>query len=179
LTSLIARALLDENFPESVHDDICAAVGLDIEGLEIEAARARAARLRRRDPRFRQLVLVAYEYRCAMCGYDGRLDTETVGLDAAHVRWWAFDGPDSIDNALCLCGFHHKLLDRGVLGVTTDHRVAVSSHFVGRGRAAEDLVLRLVGEPLNEPQRGQPLPAEDHVSWHTEQVFRAPARAPA
>jgi putative restriction endonuclease len=100
-------------------------------------------------------------------------------LDAAHVQWWAFDGPDTVDNGLCLCSFHHKLLDRGVLGITPEHEVAVSSHFVGRGRAAEELVLRLVGQPLLEPQRGQPLPADGHIGWHVGQVFRPPARVPA
>jgi putative restriction endonuclease len=179
LVALIAHALLDENFPPSLHDDLCAAAGLDVEALEVAAARTRAQKLRRRDPMFRERVLVAYEYRCAMCGYDGRLGTEAVGLDAAHVRWWAFDGPDSVDNALCLCGFHHKLLDRGVLGLTAEHDVAVSAHFVGRGRAAEELVLRLAGRPLLEPQRGSPAPAGDHIAWHRDQVFRQPARVPA
>jgi putative restriction endonuclease len=179
LVALIARALLDENFPESLHHDLCAEAGIDLEALEVSAARARVHQLRRRDPVFRELVLVAYEYRCAMCGYDGRLGTEAVGLDAAHVRWWAFDGPDTVDNGLCLCGFHHKLLDRGVLGITGDHEVSVSAHFVGRGRAAEELVLRLVGQPLLEPQPGQPGLSESHIFWHVEQVFREPARVSA
>ena len=179
LVALIAHALLDANFPESLHRELCTAAGLELEALELAAARARAKQLRRRDPQFRERVLVAYEYRCAMCGYDGRLGMEAVGLDAAHLRWWAFDGPDTVDNALCLCSFHHKLLDRGVLGVTGDHEIAVSAHFVGRERASQELVLRLVGRPLLEPQRGQPVPAEDHIGWHGDQVFRGPARIPA
>lgn len=179
LLVLVARALLDANFPDSLHDDLCAAVGLDLDALEVSAMRARARRLRRRDPSFREAVLVAYEYRCAMCEYDGRLGTEAVGLDAAHLRWWAFDGADRVDNALCLCTLHHKLLDRGVVGVTSEHEVAVSSHFVGRGWAAEQLVLRLVGRPLVDPQRGMPPPAEENIEWHGRQVFRQPARSPA
>jgi putative restriction endonuclease len=177
LIALVARELLDENFPVSLHADICTSVNLDLESLEIEAARAHARELRRRrDPAFRERILVAYEYRCSMCGYDGRLGATAVALDAAHIRWWAFDGPDTVDNALCLCSFHHKLLDRGVLGVDTDHRVTVSAHFVGRGRAAEELVLRLVDEPLLSPQPGNRLPDPSHVEWHTREVFRSPAR---
>jgi putative restriction endonuclease len=179
LVALIAHALLDTNFPESLHRDLSAAVGLDLDALETSAARSRVRQLRRRNPAFREAVLVAYEYRCAMCGYDGRLGTEAVGLDAAHLRWWAFDGPDSVENSLCLCSFHHKLLDRGVLGITDQHEVAVSSHFVGRGRAAEELVMRLLGQPLLEPQRGQPLLATAHIRWHGGQVFRSPARVAA
>ena len=176
LIPLLARDLLDRNFEESLHAEICAAVGLDLEAVEVSAVRRRAAALRTRSPRFRESVLVAYEYRCAMCGYDGRLGTEAVGLDAAHLRWWAFDGPDDIANSLCLCTFHHKLLDRGAMGVSNDRTVAVSQHFVGHGRAAEELVLALVGQELSPPQRGQPLPAEHHIAWHQGQVFRQPAR---
>ena len=179
LVALIARVLLDANFEESLHRELCEAAGLDLEGLEVAAAGARVQQLRRRDPRFRELVLVAYEYQCAMCGYDGRLGTEAVGLDAAHLRWWAFEGPDTVENGLCLCSFHHKLLDRGVLGVSEDHEVAVSAHFVARGRAAEELVLRLVGQPLLKPQPAQPAPSQDHIGWHLDQVFRPPARVPA
>ncbi len=116
LAPLVARTLLDANFPDSLHADICEAVGLDLEGMEVDAARARAAKLRARKPEFRQVVLMAYERRCAMCGYDGQLESAAVGLDAAHLRWWAFDGPDEVANALCLCTLHHKLLDRGALG---------------------------------------------------------------
>lgn len=43
---------------------------------------------------------------------------------------WASDGPDTVENGLCLCSFHHKLLDRDVLGVSTQHEVTVSANFV-------------------------------------------------
>ncbi|MHB1445630.1 MAG: HNH endonuclease [Acidimicrobiales bacterium] len=67
---------------------------------------------RRRDPAFREQVLLAYEYRCAFCGFDGQLGREAVAIDAAHVRWWAAAGPDDVANGLALCSLHHKLFDR-------------------------------------------------------------------
>jgi hypothetical protein len=39
-----------------------------------------------------------------------------IAPEAAHVRWFAFDGPDSLDKGLALYSLHHKLLDLGVLG---------------------------------------------------------------
>ena len=91
-------------------------MGVDVRGDEVAAAVGRLAEVeaqrRRRSTTFRVDVLAAYEYRCAVCGYDGRLGTDSVGLDAAHIRWWAFEGPDELDNALCLCVLHHKLFDR-------------------------------------------------------------------
>src|SRR5690606_6533994 len=109
--------------------------------------------------------------------YDGRIDNAAVALDAAHVRWWAADGPDEVANALCLCAIHHRLLDKGVLGVTDEHTVQVSKRFVGTSPPARSLVIELAGRALGEPQRGEPSPRTEHVQWHGREVFRAPARA--
>lgn len=74
-------------FSESIHqEDLCAAAELDLEVLELSVARTRVQQLRRRDPMFREPVLVADEYRCNMCSYDGRVGTDAVGLDAVHVQ---------------------------------------------------------------------------------------------
>lgn len=178
----IARGLLEQSWPETLHHEIAHSVGLDLDAAEIELARDRAHALgdaarRRRDPSFRERVLVAYEYRCAFCGYDGRLGTSAVGLDAAHIRWWAMDGPDTVDNAVCLCSMHHRLLDLGVLGITAEHEIAVSKHFIGHSATARRLVTALAGARLGEPQPGEPAPDAAHLSWHDEQVFRGPARA--
>jgi putative restriction endonuclease len=170
LLERVAAALLENHFPPSLHEDICAAVGL--------RARMRISDQVRRDPEFRVEVLRAYEYRCAMCGYDGRLDTIPVGLDAAHVRWWAYGGPDTIDNGIALCALHHRALDRGVVSVSLDHRVIVSRRFNGSGRARE-LIIDLAGKPLHPPQHGLPVPAADHLAWHGTEVFNGEARTPA
>jgi putative restriction endonuclease len=178
LVSRLARLLLDANFEPSLHPDICALVGLDLESTETEVRTAENAKVKtpRRDPTFRDQVLMAYEYCCAFCGYDGWLDGVAVGLDAAHVRWWAFNGPDDLSNGLCLCSIHHKLFDKGVLGLDTDRTIRVSAKFVGRNASAKEMVLSLGGRHTREPQPGLRAVEDDHISWHSRQVFRAPAR---
>lgn len=180
LFASVVRAVLDENFPPTLHTDILEATGISLEAVELASllVPATGAR-RRRDPAFRETVLLDYEYRCAACGYDGSLQREAVGIDAAHIRWWASEGPDEVGNGIAVCSFHHKLLDRGAIGMTGDHHLAVSSHFVGRSAMAEALVLSLVGRPVLAPQPGQPLPHPDHIAWHRAEVFRAPARQAA
>ncbi len=121
--------------------------------------------------------MVAYEYQCAFCGYDGWLNGTAVGLDAAHVRWWAFERPDDVANGICLCALHHKLLDKGALGITDDRRVAVSAHYVGRGPAARDQVHALTDRPIGEPQKAFYNVDGEHIAWHAREVFRGPARA--
>ncbi|MET8567148.1 phosphorothioated DNA-binding restriction endonuclease [Streptomyces sp. NPDC004783] len=167
LLGRIARLLLDLHFPPSLHGELCEAVGLEAE----PAGRLAAVRGRRRDPRMRELVLTAYEYRCAFCGYDGRIGAVPVGLEAAHVRWWAFGGPDEVENGLCLCALHHKLFDKGVLGVGDDRRVLVSQRFVGHSAAAREHVTALAGRPLVGPRPGARPVAAAHRDWHARQVF--------
>jgi putative restriction endonuclease len=125
------------------------------------------------------MVLTAYEYQCAFCGYDGMIGTAPVGLEAAHVRWWALAGPDDVDNGLCLCSLHHKLFDKGVLGIGDGHRILVSQRFIGRSKAAREHVTALAGRPLIGPQPGIPLIAAAHRSWHTSQVFHGSPRPTA
>ncbi|MEU3849542.1 phosphorothioated DNA-binding restriction endonuclease [Streptomyces sp. NPDC029554] len=176
LLGRIARLLLDLHFPPSLHGELCEAVGLDLEPAKAELL---AAVRRRRDPRMRELVLTAYEYRCAFCGYDGRIGAVPVGLEAAHVRWWAFGGPDEIENGLCLCSLHHKLFDKGVLGVGDDHRILVSQRFVGHSDAARRHVTALAGRPLIGPQPGTSPVAAEHRDWHARQVFHGEPRPTA
>ncbi|MFE1857388.1 phosphorothioated DNA-binding restriction endonuclease [Streptomyces anandii] len=176
LLGRMARVLLDLHFPPSLHQDLCEAVGLEMELAETDSLTTAAAR-RQRDRRMRELVLTAYEYQCAFCGYDGMIGAAPVGLEAAHVRWWAFDGPDDIDNGVCLCALHHKLFDKGVLGIGDGHRILVSQGFVGRSAAAREHVTSLAGRPLIGPQPGVLPVAEAYRSWHVSQVFRGMARA--
>lgn len=93
-----------------------------------------------------ELVLTAYEYRCAFCGYDGRIGVVPVGIEATHGRWWAFGGPDDVDNGLCLCSLHHKLFDKG--GVDGGHRILVPQRCVGHSPEAREHVTAFAGRPL-------------------------------
>lgn len=188
LLGRMTRVLLDLNFPPSLHGELCDAVGLELE--EAETGLLSATR-RQRDRRMREMVLTAYEYRCAFCGYDGRIGAVPVGLEAAHVRWWAFDGPDDVENGLCLCSLHHKLFDKGVLGLGeghgaglgeghgAGHRILVSQGFVGHSTAAREHVITLAGRPLIGPQPGARPVASAHRSWHTSQVFHGSPRPSA
>lgn len=150
--SAVVRALLDANFPPSLHQDILDAVGITLAPAELGLAAPTGKGLKRRDLAFRGMVLSTYEYRCAVCGFDGSLSREAVGLDAAHVRWWAASGPDEICNGPSLCALHHKLFDRGAIGLNPSGNLEVSSHFIARSAIAEAFVLSLVGKPLLRPQ---------------------------
>ena len=175
----VARGLVESHFPSTVVPDVLEAVGFDPEEAEAELIPGSEQHLadRRRSGAWRADILEAWDRQCAFCGFDGQFGGAAVGVDAAHVRWFKLGGPDSLDNGLALCSLHHKLFDRGVLGLDDDLQILVSRRFSARtetGRAVYGLHLR----QLN-PRPGTPLPARAHVFWQREQVFQGPALSAA
>lgn len=163
----LARKLLDDSFPESLHEEIAGAVGLQL------TDRSRRAR----DPRFRDRILVAYGYACAVCGYDLRLRHAPVALEAAHIKWHQAGGPSIESNGLALCTMHHKLFDRGAMAVTEDRRVVVS-HLVNGSTGLDEWLMRFDRQPLRAPRSPEHIPLDEYVRWHVYEVFKGdvPAR---
>lgn len=167
LIKQVATELLDQSFPDSLHQDILETVGL-LDAVEFTMRR-------KRDPKFRELVLRAYEYRCAVCGLNLRMGGREIGLEAAHIKWHQARGPDSIDNGLSLCSLHHKLFDRGAIGLSNEHVLLVSETVHGTEGMANWLLTHH-GQTIRRPQRPEYLPASDFIGWHRKEVFRPPAR---
>lgn len=178
----VARRVLDAYFPATLHADIAAAVGLDLDqpphakdSARVEAGYADSA-ARRRDPSFRERVLRAYEYRCCVCGFDLRIGTIAAGLEAAHIQWHHVGGPDIESNGLALCALHHKLFDLGVFTLdAADHRIIFSQHAVSGGRGSTGEI-RHHGKPILPPQHKDLLPAPHFLAWNAKNVFKQPAR---
>src|SRR5262249_26056526 len=156
----IASRILEEHFPESLHPDILSAVGLTL-----ETADAR----RKRDPKFRQMVLTAYEWRCAVCGFDVRLGSVSIALDAAHIRWHQAGGPAVGCNGLALCVLHHKTFALGAFTVA-DGVLLVSDQANGTTGFHEAL-LGFHAKPIRIPQCPEWSPAPGHLDWHGREVF--------
>jgi putative restriction endonuclease len=167
-----ARLLLDLHFTPGLSVMICDQAGLDLAVLDLAASTGIAmARRSLRRAGFAEEVLRAYAYQCAMCGFDGALGRNPVGIEAAHVRWHSQDGPDEVANGLALCALHHALFDLGVLGLTAERLIRVSGLYVARSDAGR-AVDRLAGQTLIVPRPGQPVVELDHISWHGRQVFK-------
>lgn len=168
----VALLLLKAHFPSSMHDEILSAVGLDASYVERSARQARGiGQERQRDPAFREQVLVAYEYSCAVCRMDIRLDEKSLALDAAHIKWHAAGGPDIVPNGLALCSLHHRVFDKGGLTVDRDLLIRISERVMGTtGR--QEALLRFNREPLLRPQRVEQVPKCEFLDWHQRNVFR-------
>lgn len=166
LRAAVVGAVLAAAFPETLHEEVLAEVGLG--GHEV-------VQRRRRDPRFRHDVLRAYEHRCAVCAFEVSLEGQAIGLEAAHIRWHQAKGPDVVPNGLCLCPSHHVCFDRGVWTLDDAARCVVSDQASGHD-GFERTLLRFHGRPVRLPVQPDDRPATEHLRWHRAEVFRGAAR---
>ena len=102
----------------------------------------------------------------------------SIGCEAAHVQWHAYEGPDSVENGFVLEPTLHKLFDAGAWPLTDDRRVLVSADLTGTDSTVER-VRGLHGDPLRPPLPGEAEISVEYIRWHREPdlggVFRHPA----
>lgn len=159
-----ASRVLRKAFPETRSVDVLNAVGLQL-AVEIVATQ--------RDAAFRREILRAYNARCAVCGYEGRLALQPVGVEAAHIKWVQFGGPNDVRNGLALCSLHHKLFDAGAFTIRPHGlELIVSPHFDGADSMTATLIKLAAAEgALNVPLRSHEHPSPEFLHWHAAEVF--------
>ncbi|AHF06016.1 restriction endonuclease [Desulfitobacterium metallireducens DSM 15288] len=161
----IAEIVLNNHFPDTIHEDILTSVGLDFD--------KKVSKFR--DPKFRERILNAYEYSCAVCGFNVRLGNNLIAVEAAHIKWHQAGGPDSEENGIALCAMHHKLFDRGVFTITPSRILLVAERAHGTS-GFNDWLMQFHGKELRTPIRPEYYPRDTFVEWHVHEVFHGPAR---
>ena len=156
--------ILQREFSPSLHEDIRDALGLE-DNFGVTKSR--------RDPDFRNRVLDAYNAQCAICGYSARLQDNLVGIEAAHIKWFSYGGPDEIRNGLALCSLHHKLFDLGAIGISDNLRVVVSPSFSGFN--IKSFVLDFENKEIFIPRQRSIATEPDlrFIQWQRSQVFKS------
>jgi putative restriction endonuclease len=163
----LAREILSAHFPESLHKSIASAVGLNLDATSRSSCR---------DSEFRSAVVSAWGHQCAFCGFAVQLDNADLGLEAAHIRWCQFGGPDTVDNGLACCSIHHHAFDRGAITISDQLKILVSSRLHG-SRGFDDLFLALHESPLRPLNLKGARPKREFLEWHRAEVFRGEARS--
>lgn len=159
--------ILNAGFPPSIHEDILQAVGIDLE----DTARRTIAR----DPSFRHRILQAYEFQCAVCGFNVRIGDSLVALEAAHIKWHQAGGPDMENNGIALCSLHHKLFDLGAFTISENMKLKVSE--IAHGTSGfQEWLLAFHDREIRPPQRQSYFPETAYVKWHVREVFKGYAR---
>lgn len=161
LIDTLANQLLETHFPASIQNDIADELGFDIQYT-----------LSQRDPKFRQMVLRAYNYQCAICGFNMRHDNAPIALEAAHIRWKQHQGPCEVPNGLALCAIHHKAFDRGSIGLDENMRIVISEAVNGTSAVVQQLFWDYAEKVITLPQSKLNYPNEKFIEWHQTEVFK-------
>lgn len=164
----VAELILKAHFPDSVHDDIADAVGLDLSAAQRPPGGGR-------DPNFRKRVLSSYEYRCAVCDFQLLLSGLPVGLEAAHIKWHQAAGPGVVPNGICMCPLHHRLFDLGAFTIDQSFMILFSDEAAATTDQSRH-VQSLHGSKLRLPIHKEDEPKLEYLSWHLSEVFRGRAR---
>ncbi|MFH1969609.1 MAG: HNH endonuclease, partial [Verrucomicrobiota bacterium] len=126
-------------------------------------------RLRVNQHFFRAAVLAAYQYRCCVTG----LAVPEL-LNASHIAPWSNNPRVRLNprNGLALNALHDRVFDRGLMTITTDFNVKVSTKLraLPKHNALEDFILRYDGKPISLPSRF--VPETEFLSYHNKKIFQ-------
>jgi putative restriction endonuclease len=117
---------------------------------------------------FRSRVTDAYGRRCAVTG-----ERTLPVLEAAHIKPYAQQGPNRVDNGLLLRSDLHRLFDRGLVTVAPERLTFQVSdrirHEYSNGRVYDELA----GKPLIVlPERPDERPSRAFLEHHRSVIFR-------
>lgn len=159
----IVFSILDAHFEPSIFGEILNAVG--IEDQMYYSAR------RKRDSKFRELILKSYNYKCTICEFQLKFEDQLIALEAAHIKMHNAGGPSIAKNGIALCAIHHKLFDFGAFTLNANLEVEVSE-YVNDSKGVEEWLLDFHGKPIHFPRRERYYPEPEYVQWHVREVFK-------
>lgn len=116
---------------------------------------------------FRRAVLSSYRGRCCMSGL-----SEPRLLLASHIVPWAKDHANRLNprNGLCLSAIHDRAFDQGLITLTDEFRVLVSTDLRRCGDVfVKEIILPLEGRSIELPERFAP--STEFLARHRAEVF--------
>jgi len=117
---------------------------------------------------FRRSVLSAYSGRCCITGL-----SHPSLLVASHIVPWKSDKDNRLNprNGLCLSALHDKAFDQGLITITHDYEVKVSSSIrkLEKNKFTSEWLLDLHGKKISLPEKF--IPSNEFISWHNEHIF--------
>ena len=142
---------------------------IDVSDLPLGKERETTVRVRVNQDFFRSSVLAAYSNRCCISG----LAIPEL-LNASHIVPWSVDTRNRVNprNGLCLNVLHDRAFDRGLLTITPDYNVKLSSSVkkLHEADAATGFFLRYENARIAMPDKFAPDPG--FLEYHANHVFR-------
>jgi len=164
----IVKKLIESPRPENYNP-------FDKEKKVIKTTRESAIRTRG----FRQAIIDAYGYKCAICKMKiNSPDFLSWEVEAAHIVPHSSLGRDDIWNGLALCHLHHWAFDVGWFSLRDDYTINVSSkvHSLPSdyGRIDGYEFIRAISSKSMKillPSRSELYPHQNAIRWHCQNIF--------
>ncbi len=127
---------------------------------------------------FRQAIIHAYDFKCAVCGLKiSSPDLRQWEVEAAHIVPNKHMGKDDVWNGLALCRLHHWAFDVGWFSINNDFTILGSSKLksldnnLGYINTYDFKMTILKKEPLLLPENKFIYPDQNSILWHRENIF--------
>jgi predicted restriction endonuclease len=128
---------------------------------------------------FRQAVIEAYNWRCAICGLKiYSPDCLSWEIEAAHIVPHRWRGRDDMFNGIALCHLHHWAFDVGWFTLLDDYKIQTSlrvnslpNDFGIIGSYEFVRALAEKGTKIILPKRDEIRPHRSAIQWHRQHVF--------
>lgn len=120
---------------------------------------------------FRDMVLSAYHYKCAISG----LPVPEL-LEAAHIIPDSHElGLAEVQNGICLSRLHHKAFDAMLIGIRPDYTLVVSERLkaINDGPILEEGLKKMDGKVIWVPGAEEMKPSRSHLEMRWEHFLGA------
>lgn len=158
------RVIVDFRLVDRLQNDMNAVV-------LYESIKARNSRPAREQKAFRDNVLKAYNYKCAISGKAIWIG-ENCLLEAAHIIPYRDGGSFSVNNGIALSYEMHKMFDKGLFGFVSDGskiRIKISQ---SAQISDKDLLLQnLSNKPINLPKNIKDYPDSLALEYNIEKFL--------
>ncbi|RYX83489.1 hypothetical protein EON73_03850 [bacterium] len=128
---------------------------------------------------FRQAVIEAYDFKCAVCGFKLYSPNKMIWeVEAAHIVPHSSKGKDDILNGISLCHLHHWAFDVGWFSLFDDYTITVSSATNNLeddyGKLDNYNFIKSLVQPnlkISLPISETIYPHVNSIKWHRENIF--------
>lgn len=145
------------------------ALDIDADNLPQGRERERVVRERVNQGFFRKAILSSYDQKCCITGLD-----QTELLVASHIVPWKQNAQERLNpqNGLCLNALHDKAFDRGLITVSTDYQVVLSSTIrrLEAGEAVKNFLVKFHGKKISTPEKFAP--KKEFLKYHNNEIFK-------
>jgi putative restriction endonuclease len=117
---------------------------------------------------FRAAILASYDFTCCISGLK-----HPKLLVAGHIRPWGVDHQNRLNlrNGFCMNGLHDKAFEEGLITVTPDYRVRISSVLKKeKSEVAQRYFLKYENKQIILPKRF--LPDPEFLKYHNNERFK-------